>query len=54
MGEQRIDSFTIGTPSTGGSIKVYFDMLDEEVVIKKIDLAIKYWKNSISISGKAR
>jgi hypothetical protein len=37
--EKRIDSFTIGTPATGGCIKVYFDGADtsakEKIILAK-------------------
>lgn len=50
--EERKDSFTIGTAATGGSIKVYIDILDTDTTIKKIDEAIRLWKNSKAMSGK--
>jgi len=33
----RQDSFTMGTPSKGGALKVYLDLLNTEETQKKID-----------------
>jgi hypothetical protein len=46
------DSFTIGTAATGGAIKIYFDDIYSEETSKKIDEAIKLWKNCKLVSGK--
>jgi len=45
------DSFSIGTNSQGGSIKVYFEDIHSETAIKKIDQAIRLWKNAKAIAG---
>ena len=54
MEEELKDSFSIGTPATGGSIKVYFDILNTDEAVKKIDEAIRLWKNATSISGRGK
>ena len=41
-GNERIDSFTIGTPATGGSIKVYFDSDAEDKIRKTKELYYTY------------
>lgn len=41
--ESGRDSFTLGTPSSGGAVKVYFDEKNAEEKIKKAkDLYFKY------------
>ena len=46
------DSFTIGTPSGGGAIKIYFDDIHSQETAEKIDKAIQLWKNCKVITGK--
>ena len=52
--EDYKNSFTIGTPATGGCIKIYFEDLHSEQLIKDIDKAIQLWKNCQLISGKIK
>jgi len=47
------DFFCIGTPATC-QIKVYFNSILDEDALNKINRAIKLWKNSTVISGKAK
>ena len=51
--QEKKDSFSIGTASTGGAVKVYFDINDPEA-ITKMDKAIQLWKNAQVVSGKAK
>jgi len=48
------NSFTIGTASTGGAIKIYFEDIHSEETSKAIDKAIQLWKNikAITKGGK--
>jgi hypothetical protein len=50
--ESMKNSFTIGTPSGGGAIKVYFDDIFNPDTVKCIDEAIRIWKNLKVITGK--
>ena len=53
--EDNKDSLTLGTSSTGGQIKIYFNIDDDDdYLIKKFDKAIKYWKKISLISGKSK
>lgn len=56
MSEEKLfkDSFSIGTGATGGIVKVYFDDIRDEDTVKKIDRAIRIWKNATAISGRAK
>ncbi len=45
------DSFSIGTASTGGNVKVFFKDIHSEEAVDKIDQAIKLWKNAKTITG---
>jgi len=47
-------SFTIGTPSGGGAIKIYFNNIHDEQTAKDIDKAITIWKNLKVITGKEK
>jgi hypothetical protein len=42
--ESGKNSFTIGTPATGGAIKVYFT--DEQDAVNKMNLAIKLYSQA--------
>lgn len=48
---ENTDSFTLGTGTTG-QIKVYFNILDREKAIKKIDLAIEFANKARIISQR--
>jgi hypothetical protein len=52
----KTDSFTIGSSTTGGQLKVYFDIDTEtyEQIASKCDKIIKLWKATCVISGKAK
>jgi len=52
--ELKQDSFSIGTASTGGAVKVYFEDIGSPEAVTKIDTAIRLWKNAQVISGKAK
>jgi len=52
--EDYKNSFTIGTPATGGSFKIYFEDIHSEQLIKDIDKAIKLWKNCQILTGKVK
>ena len=54
MEKEKKDSFTIGTPSQGGAIKVYFEDIHSQETAEKIDKAIQLWKNSKTITGKTK
>ena len=47
------DSFKIGSAASGVAISVYFDILDEDVIVK-IDKAIDLYKKSLIASGRAK
>ena len=55
MNEQKQDSFTVGTPATGGAVKVYFTVgIDsEQTIIDKIDFAIKMSNNAKLVKSRA-
>ena len=49
------DSLTLGTSNTGGQVKIYFNIDDDEnILIKKFDKALKLWKNISVLSGRAK
>ena len=52
--EEQKDSFTIGTAATGGCFKVYFNILETADAVRKVDEAIRLWKNSVLLSGKSK
>ena len=47
------DSFSIGSAASGVALKVYFDILDDDVV-EKIDKAIDLWKKASVTSGRVK
>tara|TARA_Y100000310_G_C20687399_1_gene819973 strand:+ start:1089 stop:1262 length:174 start_codon:yes stop_codon:yes gene_type:complete len=44
------DTFSIGTPATGGNFKIYIDILDSTETIKKLDAVISLWKKTRMIT----
>jgi len=52
--KEQLDSFSIGSAASGVNIKVYFDVLDKDTAVKKINNAINLWKSATMKSGRIK